>query len=110
MSSTKRTPAHPAYNLPDTAAVEAAAATGAAEAAEATGAAEAATTAAAAATTAAEVASGFGGEVAEAVEAVEAGTVGHGPDLAGFGLANESASECKNIQRALELRSSSREA
>jgi hypothetical protein len=101
MSSTKRTPAHPAYNLPDTAVAAAAAATEAAEAA---------TTAAAAATTAAEVASGFGGEVAEAVEAVEAGTVGYGPDLAGFGLANESASESKNIQHALELRSSSREA
>jgi hypothetical protein len=105
MSSTKKTPAHPAYNLLDTAAAAAAAATEAAEAA--TEAAEAATTAAAAATTAAEVASGFGGEV---VEAVEAGIVGYGPDLAGFGLANESASESKNIQHALELRSSSREA
>jgi hypothetical protein len=108
MSSTKRTPAHPAYNLPDTAVAAAAAATEAAEAA--TTAAAAATTAVAAATTAAEVASGFGGEVAEAVEAVEAGTVGYGPDLAGFGLANESGSESKNIQHALELRSSSREA
>jgi hypothetical protein len=66
MSSTKRTPAHPAYNLPDT--VAAAAATEAAEAA--TEVAEAATGAAAAATAAG---------VAAAVEAVEAAGGGGSP-------------------------------
>jgi hypothetical protein len=66
MSSTKKTPAHPGYNLPDTGA--AAAAAEAAEAAAATEAAEAV------AVEAAEVA-----EAAEAVEAVEAAGGGGSP-------------------------------
>jgi hypothetical protein len=33
------------------------------------------------------------------VAAAEAGTVGHGPALAGFGLANQSASESKNLRQ-----------
>ena len=99
MSSTRKISEHrnPACNLPDTG--------------EAATAAEAAIEAAeAAAAEVAAAASGFGGEVAEAVEAAEAVTAGYGPAGAGFGLANESASESKNIRHALELRSSSREA
>jgi hypothetical protein len=44
---------------------------------------------------AAAAASAFGGAAAEAAEAV--GLAGYGPALAGFGLADESASESKNI-------------
>jgi hypothetical protein len=50
---------------------------------------------AAAAAEAAAAASGFGGEAVEAVEAL--GTAGYGPALAGFGLANESASETESL-------------
>jgi hypothetical protein len=49
---------------------------------------------------AAEAASGFGG-AAGAVAAVMAGIAGYGPALAGFGLANQSASEGKNLRQRL---------
>ena len=62
--------------------------------------------AAAAATEAAEAASGSGGAAAAAAAAEP---VGYGPNGAGFGLANESLSERKNIRRAREARPSSRE-
>ena len=60
------------------------------------------------ATAAAAVAavSGSGGAAAAAAAAAEAGAVGYGLTWAGFGLANEDASESKNIQHARELRSS----
>jgi len=133
MSSTKRTPEHSlrAYDLPakEAAAVVAVEAVGVAEAvavaeaaprpAEAVAAVEAvpapavaeavatvAAEAAAAAAEAAAAASEFGGAAAAAAE-VE--TAGYGPNGAGFGLANESLSERKNIRRARELRPSSRE-
>ena len=60
--------------------------------------------AAAAAAEAAAAASEFGGAAA-AVVAAEAEAVGYGPSLAGFGLANQSASESKNIQHTREVRS-----
>jgi hypothetical protein len=102
MSSTRKTPKHrgSVYNLPEPAAA-AAAATAAAVA-------EAVTAAMDAEAAAAAVASGFGGVAAEAAEAV--GTAGYGPAGAGFGLANESALESKNIQHARDLGSSSWEA
>jgi hypothetical protein len=89
MSSTRKTPGHcgPAYNLLEPAAAGAATAATAAEAVTAAMDAEAAE--------AAE--SAFGGAAAAAA----AEPVGYGPDLAGFGLANESPSESKNIQHAL---------
>ena len=112
MSSTKRTPAHPAYNLPEPAAAAAAVATAAevatlvaaaavataAEVATLVAAAEAATPAAAEAVTVATdaeaaveaaavaAASGSGGAAAAAAAAEP---VGYGPNGAGFGLANE---------------------
>jgi hypothetical protein len=104
MSSTKRTREPPRSYVPATVA------TAAAAAAAATRTASEVVTAATAATAATEAASELGSAAAAAAAAAEAGPVGYGPDLAGFGLANESASESKNIQHALELRSSSREA
>ena len=117
MSSTKRTPAHSAYNLPEAAAAEVAAAAAEATAAaadapvpgsEAAAAeedapvpavAEAVPTVVAEGATAVEAAavaavSGSGGAAAAAAEA---GAVGYGLNLAGFGLANQSASESKNL-------------
>jgi hypothetical protein len=78
----------------------------AAEAAPMPAAAEVAPTVAAEAAEAAEAAavaaaSGSGGAAAAAAES---GVVGYGLDLAGFGLANQSASETKNIQHAREVR------
>jgi hypothetical protein len=120
MSSTKRTPAHSAYNLPEAAAAEVAAAAAEATAAaadapvpgsEAAAAeedapvpavAEAVPTVVAEGATAVEAAavaaaSGSGGAAAAAAAAAEAGAVGYGLNLAGFGLANQSASESKNL-------------
>jgi len=121
MSSTKRTPAHSAYNLPEAAAAEVAAAAAEATAAAAADApvpgseaaaaeedapvpavAEAVPTVVAEGATAVEAAavaaaSGSGGAAAAAAAAAEAGAVGYGLNLAGFGLANQSASESKNL-------------
>ena len=49
---------------------------------------------------AAAAASVLGLAAAAGGAAAAAGTVGYGPDLAGFGLANESASESQNIQHS----------
>jgi hypothetical protein len=73
MSSTKRTPAYPAYNLPR-AAVATVVVTVAAMVAEA-----AVTVAATAVEAAVTVAAGFGGAVVAAVEAVQAATGAGGP-------------------------------
>jgi hypothetical protein len=119
MSSTKRTPEHPRSYVPATGAEAAAVAEAVPTpaVAEAVAAVEAVPTpavaeavaavaaeAAAAAAEAAEAvaaASEFGGVVVVAAAAAEAGTVGCGPNLAGFGLANQSASESKNLRQRL---------